>query len=95
MASRVMRMSERFPLPTVPNGWYAVLLSRELRSVPLPLHVFDRDLVAFRDGEGRPVVLDSYCPHLGAHLGYGGRVIDGAIAPVPVVAPPCRLHDRD
>ncbi len=73
------RMSERFPLPTVPNGWYAVLRSRELRRKPVPLRVLGRDLVAFRDREGRPTVLDAYCPHLGAHLGCGGRVVDGAI----------------
>jgi nitrite reductase/ring-hydroxylating ferredoxin subunit len=72
-------MRERFPLPTVPNGWYAVLLSRELRGAPVPLRAFDRDLVAFRDREGRAAVLDSYCPHLGTHLGYGGRVVDGTI----------------
>lgn len=72
-------MRERFPLPTVPNGWYAVLLSHELRATPVPLRVFDRDLVAFRDRNGCAVVLDAYCPHLGAHLGYGGCVVDGAI----------------
>lgn len=79
MTSRAPRMSERFPLPAVPNGWYAVLLSRELRDQPVPLRAFHRELVAFRGADRRPVVLDSYCPHLGAHLGYGGRVVDGMI----------------
>ena len=39
-----------------------------------PLHYLGRDLVAWRDAEGEPHVMDAYCPHLGAHLGYGGRV---------------------
>lgn len=74
-----MQLRERFPMPTVPNGWYAVLLSRELQRRPVPLHVLDRDLVAFRDDAGRPIVLDAFCPHLGTHLGHGGRVVGGEI----------------
>jgi phenylpropionate dioxygenase-like ring-hydroxylating dioxygenase large terminal subunit len=32
------------------------------------------DLVAYRTYDGRLSVLDAYCPHMGAHLGYGGCV---------------------
>jgi nitrite reductase/ring-hydroxylating ferredoxin subunit len=74
-----MQLRERFPMPTVPNGWYAVLLSRELGRTPVPLHVLDHELVAFRDDAGRPAVLDAFCPHLGTHLGHGGRVVDGEL----------------
>jgi len=74
-----MQLRERFPMPTVPNGWYAVLLSRELQRAPVPLHVLDHELVAFRDDARRPIVLDAFCPHLGTHLGHGGRVVDGEI----------------
>src|SRR5262249_50230708 len=31
-------------------------------------------LVAFRTEAGALTVLDAHCPHLGAHLGYGGKV---------------------
>jgi phenylpropionate dioxygenase-like ring-hydroxylating dioxygenase large terminal subunit len=40
----------------------------------LPLHYFGRDLVLFRSESGHPYLLDAHCPHLGAHLGHGGRV---------------------
>lgn len=33
-----------------------------------------RELVLFRTRSGRVAALDAYCPHLGAHLGHGGRV---------------------
>lgn len=33
-----------------------------------------RDFVVFRGADGDARVLDAYCPHLGAHLGHGGRV---------------------
>nr|DAB41907.1 TPA_exp: ArzE - Rieske protein [Fischerella sp. PCC 9339] len=39
-----------------------------------PLHYFGKDLVLFRTEDGKAHVLDAYCPHLGAHLGYGGQV---------------------
>ncbi len=56
-------------------GWYYVSYSDELaRGAVRPLHYFGRDLVLFRDRNGTPGLLDAYCPHLGAHLGYGGHV---------------------
>jgi phenylpropionate dioxygenase-like ring-hydroxylating dioxygenase large terminal subunit len=39
-----------------------------------PLSYFGQDLVAYRGDSGRLHVLDAYCRHMGAHLGYGGRV---------------------
>jgi 3-ketosteroid 9alpha-monooxygenase subunit A len=70
----------RFPLPPVPDGWFAVAWADAVpRGEGVPLRAFGRDLVAFRDGEGLPRVLDAHCPHLGAHLGHGGTVVDGHI----------------
>jgi phenylpropionate dioxygenase-like ring-hydroxylating dioxygenase large terminal subunit len=40
----------------------------------VPLRYFDADLVAYRTEAGEVHVLDAHCPHLGAHLGYGGQV---------------------
>src|SRR5436190_1553595 len=31
-------------------------------------------IVLYRTAEGRAVVTHPFCPHLGAHLGHGGRV---------------------
>jgi len=66
----------RFPFPTVFNGWYFVAYADELtRQRVLPLRYFGGELVAFRDDDGVVHVLDAHCPHLGAHLGYGGSVV--------------------
>jgi phenylpropionate dioxygenase-like ring-hydroxylating dioxygenase large terminal subunit len=70
----------RFPFPAFPNGWFPLCFADEV--IPgnvLPLHRFGRDLVAWRDGDGAVRVADAYCPHLGAHLGHGGTVIDGEL----------------
>lgn len=32
-------------------------------------------VVVYRTEAGRPVVMGAYCPHMGAHLGFGGRVV--------------------
>ncbi len=70
----------RFPVPPFPNGWFQVAYSDELeKGGVLPLHYFGRELVLFRGEDGAARVLDAYCAHLGAHLGYGGRVEDGTI----------------
>ena len=37
------------------------------------------NLVVFRTGAGKACVLDAYCPHLGANLGIGGRVVGDCI----------------
>jgi nitrite reductase/ring-hydroxylating ferredoxin subunit len=68
-------MAGRFPFP-VPDGWFAVATSEELAPGEVkPLRYFARDLVLFRTESGRAVVMDAHCPHLGAHLGMGGRVV--------------------
>jgi 3-ketosteroid 9alpha-monooxygenase subunit A len=70
---------DRFPMG-IPFGWYFVSYSDELAIGDVkPLHYFGRDLVLFRNESGVAGVLDAYCPHMGAHLGYGGRVDGEAI----------------
>jgi len=60
----------------VPNGWYAVAFSRDLiKGAVEPIHYFGEDMVLFRTRSGEARVLDAFCPHLGAHIGEGGRVI--------------------
>ncbi len=64
----------------IPNGWFAVAMSNELvKGTVLRAHYFDRELVVFRTRNGDVRVLDAYCPHLGAHLGEGGRVLGETI----------------
>jgi 3-ketosteroid 9alpha-monooxygenase subunit A len=65
----------RFPMDPFPEGWYVVRHSEGLAAgEAVPLHYFGRDFVLFRTRSGRAYLLDAFCPHLGAHLGYGGRV---------------------
>lgn len=68
--------SYRFPFPPYPRGWYRVAASRELkRGEVVPVHAFDQDLVLIRGGDGRARIFDAHCPHLGTHLGHGGRSV--------------------
>jgi phenylpropionate dioxygenase-like ring-hydroxylating dioxygenase large terminal subunit len=69
-------MSYRFPFTPFPSGWHVIARSDELVfNGVVPLHYFGRDLVLFRSASGAATLLDAYCPHLGAHLGYGGAVV--------------------
>ena len=64
-------MKKLLNLP-MPVGWFQVMHSKDLAvGESKPLHFFDSDLVIFRTESGRASVLDAYCPHMGAHLGYG------------------------
>jgi 3-ketosteroid 9alpha-monooxygenase subunit A len=57
------------------RGWYLIGWSADLeRGRVLPVRYFARDFVLYRGEDGVPVLLDAHCPHLGAHLGYGGKV---------------------
>lgn len=65
----------RYPFPATPDGWYGLFLGADLAPGEVKaLRYFGRDLVAFRGEDGAARVFDAYCPHLGAHLGVGGRV---------------------
>jgi nitrite reductase/ring-hydroxylating ferredoxin subunit len=67
-------MSERVPLP-LPVGWYCVAEAAELAAGELRrVRYFGQELVLWRGQDGEPHLFDGYCPHLGAHLGVGGRV---------------------
>jgi nitrite reductase/ring-hydroxylating ferredoxin subunit len=62
-------------LPRFPNGWYALCLARDLQPGEIKtLQFAGEDIVLFRTRSGEVSALEAYCPHLGAHIGYGGRV---------------------
>ena len=66
----------RFPFTAFPDGWFQVGYSGDLaRGRVVSLEYFGRKLAAFRGKGGRAYVVDAFCPHLGAHLGVGGRVV--------------------
>ncbi|MBX7160141.1 MAG: Rieske (2Fe-2S) protein [Acidimicrobiia bacterium] len=71
----------RFPFSDeMPFGWYLMCYSDELEPAGrMPLTYFGKEWVAWRSTEGEPVVMEAYCPHLGAHLGHGSWVEEGGI----------------
>ncbi|CAL8128730.1 unnamed protein product [Orchesella dallaii] len=61
--------------PSYPNGWFAILESEEVkRNSVREVDALGLNLVAWRGESGTCYVADAYCPHLGAHLGVGGKV---------------------
>jgi phenylpropionate dioxygenase-like ring-hydroxylating dioxygenase large terminal subunit len=69
------REGDRYPFPAYANGWFRVAYSNELApGEVVSLSYFGRELVVYRDEAGQAHVMDAHCPHLGAHLGVGGRV---------------------
>jgi len=70
-----IRENENDRLP-IPNGWFAIEWSHELHAGDVKaIHYFGEELLLFRTRAGVAKVLDPFCPHLGAHIGHGGRVI--------------------
>jgi 3-ketosteroid 9alpha-monooxygenase subunit A len=66
-----------------PTGWFQVAWSGDVGTGDVrPMHYFDRELVAWRARSGQVTVMDAYCEHLGAHLGYGGHV-EGEVIQCP------------
>lgn len=94
-----MHRTHRRFTPPIPNGWFQIAFGHELGpGVVKPIRYFGKDLVVFRTESNAISVLDAHCPHLGAHLGHGGRVegegivcpfhawkfgVDGALLDVP------------
>jgi 3-ketosteroid 9alpha-monooxygenase subunit A len=63
------------PLDILPTGWFHIGWSLEIPPGGVkPMKYFGQDLVGFRSLDGKLTVLDAHCHHLGAHLGYGGKV---------------------
>jgi len=70
----------RYPFPAFPRGWFCVAYSDELAAGQVkPLKYFGQDLVLYRTESGEAVLMDAHCPHLGAHLGHGGKVCGDGI----------------
>src|SRR5437667_3350093 len=60
--------------------WLPVALAEELPGadcVPLRLKLLGEDLIGFRDSEGRPGLVDAYCPHRGAPMFFGRNEENG------------------
>lgn len=61
--------------PVYPNGWFAVIESRALKSGEVKnVGCLGKNLAVFRGKDGCSHVLDAYCPHMGANMAAGGIV---------------------
>ena len=68
------------PFTWRPTGWFMVAWSAEIAPGGVKaLQYFAGHQVAYRTLEGELHILDAHCPHLGAHLGHGGKVVDDCI----------------
>ncbi len=68
------------PPSAFPRGWFLVEWSDQLAVGEVkPVRFFGQDLVLFRTEAGEARLLDAHCPHLGAHLGHGGKVVGDAV----------------
>ena len=73
-------LNVRYPFSPFPMGWYAVAWFEHI----LPCQIVSskicaKDIVIVKGEDGDVAVFDAHCPHLGAHLGYGGKLVDGNI----------------
>ncbi|MEM9456569.1 MAG: aromatic ring-hydroxylating dioxygenase subunit alpha [Myxococcota bacterium] len=56
---------------TIPNHWYPILQTRQLRKRPVAIHRLGQRLVVFRGLDGQPRALLDRCPHRGVALSLG------------------------
>src|SRR4051794_40150381 len=73
-------VDDGYPIKGFPRGWFQVAWSAEVAAGEVHrMHYFGRELVAYRGETADLHVMDAHCPHVGAHLGFGGRVEDDCI----------------
>ncbi len=64
----------RFPFP-VPFGWFKVAMPDDVPAATvISRRLFGTEVVLWRDETGQVVCQEAFCPHLGAHIGFGGNV---------------------
>jgi len=66
--------------PVYPNGWFSLIASRDVRKGQVrSVSVLGQHFAVFRGKDRKVYILDAYCPHMGANIGVGGRVIDNCL----------------
>lgn len=63
-----------------PRGWFVIAFAEDVAVGEVkPIRYFGRDMVLYRGEDGVARVLDAHCPHLGAHMGHGGKVVGNSL----------------
>jgi phenylpropionate dioxygenase-like ring-hydroxylating dioxygenase large terminal subunit len=69
----------RYDFP-IPFGWFYIMDQAELAPGEIrPIRRFGQDLIVWRDEAGELHLQEAYCPHLGANIGVGGKVVGNSI----------------
>jgi nitrite reductase/ring-hydroxylating ferredoxin subunit len=78
--SRNILNNQRYPFSPYPEGWYAVAMASDIpvKGV-LPTRICGDEVVVYRAESGDIHLVNAFCPHLGAHLGFGGIVQGNSI----------------
>ncbi|MDZ8084402.1 MAG: Rieske 2Fe-2S domain-containing protein [Nostoc sp. DedQUE12b] len=76
--STQQKTEENQKVTNLAASWYVAMLSKELGKKPITIEIFGKSLVAWRDENDHPVIMELYCSHLGASLAMG-TVVDGCI----------------
>lgn len=59
-----------------PEGWYALGFTEDFPAGEVHTRKFvGKEIIVWRTETGKIAVADPYCPHLGAHIGKGGKVV--------------------
>ena len=75
-----MKPMKDWPYTNFPTSWFVVGFSWELEPGEVkPLQFCGEDLAMYRTTDGEVRVVDAYCPHMGAHFGHGGCVVEDTL----------------
>lgn len=75
-----------------PRGWFMVAVSEAVTGRATEARFFGQDVVLYRTTDGRPVMLDAYCKHMGAHLADADTKAMSKREPVEGDSIRCPLH---
>ncbi|XP_061165164.1 cholesterol 7-desaturase nvd-like [Saccostrea echinata] len=77
MVNRVRKQRAVGDIPPVyPNGWFGLIEGFKIKPGEVQnISVLGLNLAVFRGEDGTAHVTDAYCPHMGANLSVGGRVV--------------------
>jgi 3-ketosteroid 9alpha-monooxygenase subunit A len=70
-SSQVARIEAAVLPERYARGWHCLGLASDYTDKPVALNYFGTKLVAYRGADGQVVILDAYCPHMGADLSLG------------------------
>jgi nitrite reductase/ring-hydroxylating ferredoxin subunit len=63
-------------LPPFPSSWYVVDESQKLKPGEIKeLQFCGQAAVIYRTHSGKAVLAEAFCPHMGAHLAHGGKLV--------------------